>query len=131
MLLPLIFFFFFKNKLNSNLACITPIANMKQSPVTIVDKRLYAEFSRSHPNNIVIFWNNMNGNSGFVFVLDDDSKEKLFASGKSGSSEAAWIQNEKVYEFHFYEDKEKLKPITQIVLTKTEDNLKQTKLGIK
>ncbi|MBY0461634.1 MAG: hypothetical protein K2Q34_00425, partial [Alphaproteobacteria bacterium] len=76
----------------------------------IIDKRLYAELSKSNPDHVMIHWNNLNGSSGFIFVMGDDKHEKLFAAGKSGSTEVKWIQNGKSYEFNLYDDADRKKP---------------------
>ncbi len=102
----------------------------KLSDGTIIDKRLYVELSKSNTNDVTIKWDNIDGDEGFLFVLSDSKEEQLFAAGKEGTSEISWIQNGKNYEFNFYEDEEKLKPIVRLSLIKSANELKQSAFNL-
>ena len=121
-----------KKKKDKRIALGSQSAHIKKSPDrVIIDKRLYVELSKLNPNNVIMNWNNINGIAGFIFVLSDTKEEKLFAAGKTGSGEIAWIQNEKSYQFNFYEDAQKLKPIVRLSLIKSANKLKQNTFDLK
>lgn len=97
---------------------------------TVVDKRLYAELSKSNPNNVIIIWGSMSDTPVFLFVVSDQKEEKLFASGKKGVSEVAWIQNGKSYEFNLYHDSDRKNPIVRLSLVKSATELKQSAFNL-
>ncbi len=116
-----------KKKKDKKLVSIKTNSHIKKlSDGAVIDKRLYVELSKSNPNNVIIAWDNIDKVTGFVFVLSDSKEEKLFAAGKAGSSEISWILNGKSYEFNFYEDAQKLKPIVRLSLVKSANELKQS-----
>lgn len=49
-----------------------------------------------------INWSTADNSEGEVFVSADGEAEKLFASGKTGRSEASWLKSGSAYEFRLY-----------------------------
>lgn len=121
-----------KKKKNNKTAVNKPTTYLEKLPGgVIIDKRLYAELSKSNPDHVFIHWNNLTGSPWFIFVMGDDKQEKLFAAGKSGSNEVKWIQNGKAYEFNLYEDADRKKPVVRLSLVKSSTELKQSVLNIR
>src|ERR671916_128314 len=54
------------------------------------------------PGTTTISWSTGDGSWGQVYVSVDGGEEKLFAGGKKGTKEAAWIWLGKEYEFRLY-----------------------------
>ena len=54
------------------------------------------------PGTTTVTWNTGDGSSGQIFVTEDGSPERMFASGPTGSVPAPWIQAGKTFEFRLY-----------------------------
>ena len=54
------------------------------------------------PGTTTVTWNTGDGSSGQIFVSENGSPERIFASGPAGSVPAPWIQAGRTFEFRLY-----------------------------
>jgi hypothetical protein len=67
-----------------------------------------------------IVWRTGDGSVGYVYVCEDGGDEELFAMKVSGSSDAAWIRSDGVYEFRLYTSGDMSTPVATVTVARGE-----------